>query len=115
LKDKTVKIEELVDCPNGGIDFLTYNNNYAGKKANRYTYFAYIWGPTKVDGEYKWPLKKYDHDAKKLTKVWGPDGIIAQEPRFVPNPNGTEEDDGIIFTLGYNWKKEETSLFVIDS
>jgi len=39
---------------------------------------------------------------------------MAQEPRFVADPNGTGEEDGIIFNMGYNWKEETTSLYVID-
>jgi len=39
---------------------------------------------------------------------------MAQETRFIADPNGTEEEDGIIFSMGYNWKEESTSLFVID-
>jgi len=74
---------------------------------------THVFGPKTVDENYKWTIKKFDNQEKKMIKVWGPDGIIAQEPRFIADPNGGEED-GIIFSMGYNWKEESTSLFVID-
>jgi len=74
---------------------------------------THVFGPKTVDENYKWTIKKFDNQEKKMIKVWEPDGIIAQEPRFIADPNGGEED-GIIFSMGYNWKEESTSLFVID-
>lgn len=38
----------------------------------------------------------------------------AQEPRFIPNPNGTSEEDGLLLTIAYNFDKQVTSLIVLD-
>jgi len=113
LKDGTVKVEELYVPEQGSVDFPQYNPLFKGVKENRYTYLTSVFGPKVVDENYKWTLKKYDSQEKKMVKEWGPDGIMSNEARFVADPNGGEED-GIIFMMGYNWKEESTSLFVID-
>jgi len=99
---------------NGISDLPQFNPLFAGVKENRYTYLLHSFGPKVVDGNYKWPIKKFDNQEKKVSKIWGPDGIIAQEARYIADPSSTEEEDGIIMTTGYNWKEESTSLFVVD-
>jgi len=56
------------------------------------------------DENYHWPIHKYDADEKKVVATWGPPMTIAQEPRFITNPDGTEEEDGIIMTTVYDFK-----------
>merc|ERR1719231_2269 len=70
--------------------------------------------PKIVDENYSWYLNKYDEKEKKVIKTWGNTGILAAEPRFIADPNSDDEEAGIIMTMGYDWKKETTSLFVID-
>ena len=40
---------------------------------------------------------------------------VAQEPRFIADPNGVNEDDGIIITTVYDFKRHKSSIFVIDA
>ena len=40
---------------------------------------------------------------------------VAQEPRFIANPNGVDEDDGIILTTVYDFKRCRSSVVVIDA
>lgn len=39
---------------------------------------------------------------------------LAQEARFIVDPNGRNEDDGLLMVMGYNFDKLETSLYVVD-
>lgn len=41
--------------------------------------------------------------------------FAAQEVQFVPNPDGTEEDDGLLMAVGYRMIDKETVLFVVDA
>lgn len=40
---------------------------------------------------------------------------LAQEVSFIANPDGVTEDDGILLTVGFNFDRAETSLYVIDA
>jgi carotenoid cleavage dioxygenase-like enzyme len=66
------------------------------------------------DEDYHWPIHKYDDEEKKIVATWGPSMTIAQEPRFIENPEGTEEEDGIIMSTVYDFKNKKSSIFVID-
>ena len=57
---------------------------------------------------------KYDSDKKMIVGQWGPPMTVTQEPRFIANPNGTDEDDGIIVMTVYNFKNKVSSIVVID-
>ena len=51
------------------------------------------------------------------TKIsaWVEDGLMPNEPIFVPNPNGMEEDDGVLLSQVYDTQKEKTFLAIIDA
>ena len=39
---------------------------------------------------------------------------ICQEPRFIANPNGTEEEDGIIMMHVYDFNVQKSSIVIVD-
>jgi len=43
----------------------------------------------KIDENYAWPISKFDEKLKKVVATWGK-LVLAQEARFVPDPNGKE-------------------------
>lgn len=58
----------------------------------------YVWGATTADstpGEFFNRTLKLDHESGDLRQA-GRDDTLALEPLFVPNPNGTAEDDGVL-------------------
>jgi beta,beta-carotene 9',10'-dioxygenase len=58
----------------------------------------YVWGATTADstpGEFFNRTLKLDHQTGHITQA-GSDDALALEPLFVPNPNGTAEDDGVL-------------------
>ena len=65
-----------------------------------------------LDENYAWPISKYDEQEKKVVASWGK-MVFAQEPRFIPNPNGIEEDDGLILVLARNLQYSSSSLYFI--
>jgi len=97
-------MEDLVHSEFGSIDLPSYNPKWEGVAKNRYTYLFQLMHQTTVDEKYHWPIHKYDDDQKKIISTWGPPMTIAQEPRFIANPDGTEEEDGIIMMHVYDFK-----------
>lgn len=114
LKTETLEMEDILTSKYGSIDLANYNPKWEGVAKNRYTYLFQLMHQTEINEDYHWPLLKYDDDKKEVVATWGPGLTCAQEPRFIPNPEGTEEDDGIILTTANDLKKQETKIVVID-
>ncbi|XP_020278000.1 carotenoid isomerooxygenase isoform X2 [Pseudomyrmex gracilis] len=53
---------------------------------------------------------------QKTKKTWQEKGVYPSEPIFVPNPNGTNEDDGVILS-SLVWAEKETrvGLLILDA
>lgn len=88
-----------------------------------YAYATYVHGP---EDEYDaWGLYKYDTSSKEeessststisVNSFYQKDSIYPSEPIFVPDPNGTQEDDGVILSQIYDGKRRETALLVLDA
>ncbi|KAJ8276087.1 hypothetical protein COCON_G00078390 [Conger conger] len=93
----------------GGLEFPRIN--YAKFNAGPYRYF-YGCGFRHLLGD---SLLKMDLQGKRL-KVWHHPGLFPSEPVFVPSPNATEEDDGVILSVVLTPTKENsTFLLVLDA
>lgn len=115
LKTKTVEMEDLLHTEYGSIDLPGYNPKYEGVAKNRFTYLFQLFHQTKIDGDYHWPIQKYDADKKEIVATWGPPMTLCQEPRFVANPDpNADEEDGIIVMTTYNFYDKVTSIVIID-
>ena len=57
---------------------------------------------------------KYDACEEKVAARWAQPYNLPNEPYFIANPDGTEEDDGVILTVSYNFDEDKSSLVVID-
>lgn len=110
----TLEIKDYMTADNGAIDLPMINPKYDGKK-NCFTYLAHYFSPKVVDENYNFPLTKYDSCKGEVAATYSAPTTLAQEPNFVPNPNGTEEDDGLILTHTYDFMKQETKLTVLDA
>ena len=70
------------------------NPKYFGKKY-KYYYMAGTFNPS----FYKHSICKVNVDNKQETLVWKENETnYPSEPYFIPNPNGFEEDDGILIS-----------------
>ena len=98
---------------NGSIDLPMYNPKYQGVKSC-FTYLTHYFGPKTVDENYSFPIYKYDSCKGEVAAKWDQKSTIAQEAHFVPNPDGTAEDDGLILTHTYDFMKKQTKLTVLD-
>jgi len=59
-------------------------------------------------------LIKYDACKEKVVAKWAKAYNLPNEPYFIADPNGNEEDDGVILTVSYNFNEDTSSLVVID-
>jgi len=114
LKNVTYESEELLKAPLGAYEFPQYNPKHEATSRNQYYYLFRGFAKDKIDESYNWPMYKYDVINNKMVGMWGPNLTITQEPRFIPDPDGTEEDDGIIVTTIYDVKKKANIIVVID-
>ncbi|XP_078023512.1 beta-carotene oxygenase 2b isoform X1 [Epinephelus lanceolatus] len=93
----------------GGLEFPQIN--YAKYNTHPYRYF-YGCGFRHLVGD---TLIKMDLQEKHM-KVWEQPGLYPSEPVFVPSPNATEEDDGVIMSVVITPNKDRsTFLLVLDA
>jgi len=89
-------------------DFPTINDKYMGYK-NRYTY-----GWIQID-YWRQTLIKRDSEDSNGDKFWFKPSHYPGEMYFVPNPDGTEEDDGVLVTLVFDGEKEQSYVLLLDA
>uniref|UniRef100_A0A8C7G9M7 Beta-carotene 15, 15-dioxygenase 2, like n=1 Tax=Oncorhynchus kisutch TaxID=8019 RepID=A0A8C7G9M7_ONCKI len=104
--------EELYDeelFQYGGLEFPQINYAHYNARPYRY-YYACGFGHLFSDS-----LLKMDLETKKL-KAWRHPGLFPSEPVFVPAPNATEEDDGVVMSIIITPRTEKsTFLLVLDA
>jgi carotenoid cleavage dioxygenase-like enzyme len=59
-------------------------------------------------------VKKNVCDATK-DKVLYTENHYTSELRFLPNPEGSEEDDGVLISVAFDGPKEQTYLLILDA
>ncbi|XP_069003447.1 carotenoid-cleaving dioxygenase, mitochondrial-like [Embiotoca jacksoni] len=93
----------------GGLEFPQINYGKYNTHPYRYFYgcgFRHLVGDT---------LIKMDLHGKHM-KVWEHPGLYPSEPVFVPSPNATEEDDGVVMSVVITPNKDKsTFLLVLDA
>ncbi|XP_011481062.1 beta,beta-carotene 9',10'-oxygenase [Oryzias latipes] len=93
----------------GGLEFPQINYGKYNTRPYRYFYgcgFRHLVGDT---------LIKMDLHRKSM-KVWEHAGLYPSEPIFVPSPDATEEDDGVILSVVITPNKDKsTFLLVLDA
>ncbi|XP_071327994.1 carotenoid-cleaving dioxygenase, mitochondrial-like isoform X5 [Trachinotus anak] len=93
----------------GGLEFPQINYGKYNTRNYRYFYgcgFRHLVGDT---------LIKMDLHGKHM-KVWEQPGLYPSEPVFVPSPDATEEDDGVVLSVVITPNKDKsTFLLVLDA
>uniref|UniRef100_A0A6Q2ZDL9 Beta-carotene oxygenase 2b n=1 Tax=Esox lucius TaxID=8010 RepID=A0A6Q2ZDL9_ESOLU len=90
----------------GGLEFPQINYAKYNTKPYRYFYgcgFRHLVGDT---------LIKMDLEGHKM-KVWEHPGLYPSEPVFVPSPDATEEDDGVILSVVITPNKDKSTFLLI--
>lgn len=115
LASSRVSDEVLLDQVNGNLDVPRMNPKFENSARSCLTYLIKYFAPTTLDDNYGVPIVKYDSCEKRQVASWGESGLAAQEVQFVPNPDGVDEDDGVLLSMGYNFSAKQTNFYVIDA
>lgn len=102
-----------------GIELPTVHPGYAGKR------YRYAYGISKADqaSTISDRLIKLDMDhphlestdLKEGAKVWIEPHVAPGEPIFIPDPNGTEEDDGVVVSVVLDGKVGTSMMLVLNA
>lgn len=104
LTTNTVELEDFAI----NLELPTMNEKYR-QRAYRYAYGIHsAIGQTQLATH----IVKFDFETGVHT-LWGQDGMTTAEPIFIPNPEGLDEDDGILVTLCSGSKDEESKTLIV--
>lgn len=107
LKENNVKYEtisnEQIELPR--INYTKYNS-----KEYRFVYGISAYGTSDFSNQ----LIKIDIK-QKTTKIWSENECYPGEPVFVPTPNGTQEDDGVILSVVLDAIHSRSFLLVLNA
>jgi carotenoid cleavage dioxygenase-like enzyme len=93
------------------LDLPTLNEHYRSK------HYCYVYGITfksdfKTWGNFSFVKKDMCNASRDLS--WSLPGHYPMEGWFVPNPNGSAEDDGVLIVPVFNGNIEKTYLMILD-
>ena len=108
LSEQTVNREKIEAR---GCEFPSVHPNWVGKE-HRYLYMSACENPTE-NGPLQAVIKLDKKSGKKQLWSAAPKGFPG-EPVFVPNPNGTKEDDGWIISLVYDAGIHRSYMIILD-
>jgi len=77
-----------------------------------YAFGAYALGSRDYDD---FGLFKFDMHTNSIAAYYQRDSAYLSEPVFVPDPDGSDEDDGVLLSQVYFGRERETRLLVIDA
>ena len=117
-QEKVTSIEDINLKDASGVTYSTelasVNPNYVGKP---YCYFYSL--TTHMNGSDKYEdigiLKVDVCSGKGVISSFYQEGVYVGEPIFVPDPNGVDEDDGVILALGRFGEEDVSKMLVLDA
>mmetsp|Transcript_34830 Transcript_34830/g.51145 ORF Transcript_34830/g.51145 Transcript_34830/m.51145 type:complete len:548 (-) Transcript_34830:86-1729(-) len=77
-----------------------------------YSFGSYALGSEEYDS---WGLFKFDTKTWEIAAYYKEDSVYMSEPSFIPDPEGTNEDDGVLLSQAYFGTQQETKLLVLDA
>jgi torulene dioxygenase len=107
---KPASIDMQLPWADANLELPRINPAYMGKP------YRYAWGiHTAKVGNFADSVIKFDLTSKTWKK-WTPSTPhLPSEPIFVPRPNATREDDGVLLTVAMDARAKRSSMVVIDA
>ena len=93
----------------------------ARKFAQQHPKYVYAYGGFALgsDDYDAWGLFKFEPDApnesKRIASYYRRPSVYLSEPIFVPDPTGTQEDDGVLLSQVYDGNRQETALLILNA
>merc|ERR550519_2633237 len=88
-------------------DFPKVNPNYYGR------HYCYAYGQAIVDVRRQYLVKKNVCDSTE-DKIWYKEEHYSGEPIFIPNPDGSSEDDGVLLVIVLDGATQLSYLLLLD-
>merc|ERR1712158_202025 len=105
--EDTGSMENLFEIRRYQFDFPKVNPNYYGR------HYCYAYGQAIVDVRRQYLVKKNVCDSTE-DKIWYKEEHYSGEPIFIPNPNGTSEDDGVLLVIVLDGSTRLSYLLLLD-
>ena len=110
---KKMKGEGQTEAPFGSHRYLP--RCYTDGAAGSHPLLVFLHGSgERGDGTFTDQLVKIDVETG-AAQVWREEGTYPGEPVFVPHPEGTMEDDGVILSVVLDPEAERSFLLVLDA
>jgi beta,beta-carotene 9',10'-dioxygenase len=106
LAGGAVRVEDLADT-----DLELPRIDYRRRNGRPY---RYAYGNSAVGGTFLKRIVKIDVEDGSV-RAWDADGCWAGEPIFVPRPDGTAEDDGVILSVVLDAEAQRSALVILDA
>lgn len=103
LSSDTLSQMDLSELQYGNYEVPTFNPKYDGVSENCYTYLMEHMSSQTFDESYSWDMVKFDACKGKVEAKWSRPGHLPNEAYFIENPEGKEEDDGVILSVAYDF------------
>ena len=116
ITERSVQVLHFLTSP--GLEFVNSFDFPAVNPRFSYENYCYVYGLVgKIDGENmsKGGLVKKDICTSGNDIIWHEEHHYPAEPIFIPNPNGTEEDDGILLSVVLDGENGLSYLGVFDA
>ena len=98
----------------GNYELPTFNPTYDGLKENCYTYIMEMFANQVMDENYSWDMVKYDACQEKVVGRFSSPGYLPNEGHFIPNPEGQNEDHGVLLTIAYDFQNDISKLIILN-
>lgn len=126
VRDQSVEVNWNDQIKQGfELPITRYSRTYKGelppsansREQQSHPRYVYAFGAYALDSpDYdNWGLWKFDLQENKIDSYYQQDSVYLSEPMFVPDPEGSNEDDGVVLTQAYFGREKETKLLVIDA
>ncbi|XP_060584886.1 carotenoid isomerooxygenase-like isoform X2 [Ruditapes philippinarum] len=111
MTDFTARMRSLrtKDKDLAAFEMSNINHAYNGKK------YTYGYMAMNFDRRERNAVTKLNVDTGEEIHYTFPEGLFVQEPNFVPHPNSSSEDDGVIVAQGIDGRKHKGFMVIIDA
>ena len=98
----------------GSYDLPTWNPKFSGVKENCFTYMMELYNKQTMDENYCWDIIKFDVCQEKEVARWTSPSHLPNEAYFIENPQGQDEDDGVLVSIVYDFQNDLSKVLILD-
>eukprot|EP00667_Euglena_gracilis_P006298 EG_transcript_6348 len=108
----TVSCGPMLDDATVLFDYPTYNPALKMDPRYRWVYGVAV---DHAQSRFYDSLIKVDVQRGRVHARWAPGDVYTAEGEFIARPGAADEDDGVLFSVGYNSTEDRSSVFILDA